>query len=95
LLLKPVCVSEEFDVFMLTRAILESFRKETDNSRNLNMVQGRLKEKLNGMKFFLVLDDVWNEHRDQWKSLQTPLKYGAKGSKILITTRINKVASIM
>jgi len=90
-----VCVSEEFDVFMLTRAILESFRKETDNSRNLNMVQGRLKEKLNGMKFFLVLDDVWNEHRDQWKSLQTPLKYGAKGSKILITTRINKVASIM
>ncbi|XP_068491491.1 putative disease resistance RPP13-like protein 1 [Phaseolus vulgaris] len=90
-----VCVSEEFDIFMLTRAILESFRKETDNSRNLDMVQGRLKEKLNGMKFFLVLDDVWNEHRDQWKSLQTPLKYGAKGSKILITTRINKVASIM
>ncbi|KAK8464371.1 hypothetical protein PHAVU_011G193600 [Phaseolus vulgaris] len=90
-----VCVSDEFDVFMLTRAIFESIRKETDNSRNLEMVQGRLKEKLNGMKFFLVLDDVWNEHRDQWKSLQTPLKYGAKGSKILVTTRINKVASIM
>jgi len=90
-----VCVSDEFDVFMLTRAIFESIHKETDNSRNLEMVQGRLKEKLNGMKFLLVLDDVWNEHRDQWKSLQTPLKYGAKGSKILITTRINKVASIM
>jgi len=80
---------------MLTRAILESILKETDNSRNLEMVQGRLKEKLKGMKFLLVLDDVWNEHRDQWKSLQTALKYGAKGSKILITTRINKVASIM
>ncbi|XP_068494838.1 putative disease resistance RPP13-like protein 1 [Phaseolus vulgaris] len=49
----------------------------------------------NGMKFCLVLDDVWNEHRDQWKLLQIPLKYGAKGSKILITTRINKVASTM
>nr|XP_007133587.1 hypothetical protein PHAVU_011G1916000g [Phaseolus vulgaris]ESW05581.1 hypothetical protein PHAVU_011G1916000g [Phaseolus vulgaris] len=59
------------------------------------MVQGRLKEKLTGRKFLLVLDDVWNEHRDQWKSLQTPLKYGAKGSKIIITTRSNKVASIM
>ncbi|ESW05590.1 hypothetical protein PHAVU_011G192500 [Phaseolus vulgaris] len=59
------------------------------------MVQGRLKNQLIGRKFLLVLDDIWNEHRDQWKSLQTPLKYGAKGSKILITTRINRVASTM
>ncbi|ESW05601.1 hypothetical protein PHAVU_011G193500 [Phaseolus vulgaris] len=90
-----VCVSDEFDVFKLTRAILEAIHKSTDDSRNLEMVQGRLKESLTGRKFLLVLDDVWNEHRDQWKSLQTPLKYGAKGSKILITTRINKVASTM
>jgi len=90
-----VCVSDKFDVFKLSRAILEAIRKETDNSRSLDMVQGRMKEKLSGRKFLLVLDDVWNEHRDQWKSLQTPLKYGAKGSKILITTRSNKVASTM
>jgi len=90
-----VCVYDEFDVFKLTRAILEAIHKSTDDSRNLEMVQGRLKESLTGRKFLLVLDDVWNEHRDQWKSLQTPLKYGAKGSKILITTRINKVALTM
>jgi len=90
-----VCVSDEFDVFMLTRAILEAIQKSTDDSRNLEMVQSRLKESLIGRKFLLVLDDVWNEHRDQWKSLQSPLKYGDKGSKILVTTRINKVASIM
>ena len=54
-----------------------------------------MKESLTGRKFLLVLDDVWNDHRDQWKSLQTPLKYGAKGSKVLVTTRINKVASTM
>ncbi|XP_027910359.1 putative disease resistance RPP13-like protein 1 [Vigna unguiculata] len=88
-----VCVSDEFDVFKLTRAIFEAIHKSTDDSRNLDTVQGRLKEKLTGRKFLLVLDDVWNEDRDQWKSLQTPLKYGAKGSKILITTRSNKVAS--
>ncbi|XP_068490367.1 putative disease resistance RPP13-like protein 1 isoform X2 [Phaseolus vulgaris] len=80
---------------VLTRAILEAIQKSTDDSRNLEMVQSRLKESLIGRKFLLVLDDVWNEHRDQWKSLQSPLKYGDKGSKILITTRINKVASIM
>ncbi|ESW05617.1 hypothetical protein PHAVU_011G195000 [Phaseolus vulgaris] len=88
-----VCVSDEFDVFKLTRAILEKIHKSTDDSRNLEMVQGRLKESLTGRKFLLVLDDVWNEDRDQWKSLQTPLKYGVKGSKILVTTRSNKVAS--
>ncbi|KAK8464384.1 hypothetical protein PHAVU_011G196066 [Phaseolus vulgaris] len=90
-----ICVSDEFDVFKLTRAILEAIYKSTDDSRNLEMVQGRLKESLTGRKFLLVLDDVWNEDRDQWKSLQTPLKYGAKGSKILVTTRSNKVASTL
>jgi len=87
-----IYVFHEFDVFMLTQKIIESISKETDNSINLEMAQGRLKEKLNGMKFFLVFDDVWNGRQDLWKSLQTPLKYGAKGSKILITTRLTGVA---
>jgi len=90
-----VCVSDEFNVFKITRAILEAIHKSTDDSRNLEMVQGRLKEKLNGMKFLMILDDVWNEDRNQWKSLKTPLKYGAKGSKILVTTRSNKIASTL
>ncbi|ESW05578.1 hypothetical protein PHAVU_011G191400 [Phaseolus vulgaris] len=90
-----VCVSDEFDVFMVTKAIVGAITKSKDDSVDLEMVQGRLKEKLAGKRFLLVLDDVWNEHRDQWKSLQTPLKYGVKGSTILITTRSNKVASIM
>jgi len=90
-----VCVSDEFDVFKLTRAILEAIHKSTDDSRNLEMVQGRLKKLLKEKRFLLVLDDVWNEDRDQWKSLQTPLKYGVKGSKILVTTRSNKVASTL
>ncbi|KAJ1413509.1 P-loop containing nucleoside triphosphate hydrolase [Sesbania bispinosa] len=40
-------------------------------------------------------DNVWNEKRDQWEALQTPLNYGAKGSKILVTARSLKVASTM
>ncbi|CAJ1977959.1 unnamed protein product [Sphenostylis stenocarpa] len=88
-----VCVSDEYNVFKVTREILEAVHNSIDDSRNLEMVQGRLKEKLTGRKFLLVLDDVWNEDRDQWKSLQTPLKYGAKGSKILVTTRSSKVAT--
>ncbi|KAG5113430.1 hypothetical protein JHK82_036699 [Glycine max] len=91
-----VCVSVDFDVLMLSKTILNKITKSKDDSGDdLEMVHGRLKEKLSGNKYLLVLDDVWNEDRDQWKALQTPLKYGAKGSKILVTTRSNKVASIV
>jgi adenylate kinase family enzyme len=77
-----VSVSQEFDVFKVTRAILEGITGSTDDSRDLNMVQERLKEKLTGKKFFLVLDDIWNEKRDQWEVLKSPFNYGAQGSKV-------------
>ncbi|XP_022641554.1 putative disease resistance RPP13-like protein 1 [Vigna radiata var. radiata] len=88
-----VCVSDEYDAFKVAREILQAINNSIDDSRNLEMVQVRLKEKLTGKKFLFVLDDVWNEDRDRWKPLQTPLKYGAKGSKILVTTRSSKVAT--
>ena len=47
------------------------------------------------MVFFLVLDDVWNRNQKEWKDLQTPLNDGASGSKIVITTRDKKVASVV
>ncbi|MCI00623.1 disease resistance protein, partial [Trifolium medium] len=87
-----VCISDEFDVFKITRAILEGINGSIDDSRDLNMVQERLKEKLTGKRFLLVLDDIWNEKRDQWEALQTPFNYGARGSKIIVTTRNLKVA---
>ncbi|KAL2326243.1 hypothetical protein Fmac_025301 [Flemingia macrophylla] len=90
-----VCVSDEFDVFKVTKTILGAITRTTDDSSNLEMVQGRLKEKLTGRRFLLILDDVWNESRDQWKTLQTPLNCGAQGSLVLVTTRSSKVASIM
>jgi len=90
-----VCISDEFDVLKVSKAIIGAFTKSKDYSEDLEMVHRKLKEKLTGRKFLLVLDDVWNEDRVQWKSVQTPLKYGARGSKILITTRSNKVAFTM
>ncbi|CAJ1977963.1 unnamed protein product [Sphenostylis stenocarpa] len=86
---------DEFDVLTVTKAIIGEITKSKDDSEDLQMVQGRLKEKLIGRKFLVVLDDVWNEGRQKWKTFQTPLNYGAKGSKILVTTRSMKVASIV
>ncbi|KAI9099608.1 hypothetical protein K1719_024613 [Acacia pycnantha] len=40
----------------------------------------KLKETLMDKKFFLVLDDVWNENHDIWDYFQAPLKHGAPQS---------------
>ncbi|KAG4947331.1 hypothetical protein JHK87_043338 [Glycine soja] len=90
-----ICVSEEFDVFNVSRAILDTITDSTDHGRELEIVQRRLKEKLADKKFLLVLDDVWNESGPKWEAVQNALVYGAQGSKILVTTRSVKVASTM
>ncbi|KAJ7969097.1 Disease resistance protein [Quillaja saponaria] len=90
-----VCVSEEFDVRRVTRAMLEAITLSKDDTRDLNTLQVKLAEKLMGRKFLLVLDDVWNENHTHWEVLQRPFCYGAPGSKILVTTRSERVASTM
>ncbi|KAJ6934554.1 disease resistance RPP13-like protein 1 [Populus alba x Populus x berolinensis] len=89
-----VCVSEDFSILKLTKAILEEVGSKPD-SESLNILQTKLKERLQGKKFLLVLDDVWNEDYAEWFTLLTPLKYGAQGSKILVTTRNESVARVM
>nr|AAK61316.1 NBS-LRR resistance-like protein B11 [Phaseolus vulgaris]AAK61320.1 NBS-LRR resistance-like protein B11 [Phaseolus vulgaris] len=90
-----VCVSDHFHVLTVTRTILEAITNQNDDSGNLEMVHKKLKEKLLGKRFLLVLDDVWNERPAEWEAVRTPLSYGAPGSRILFTTRSEKVASSM
>jgi len=87
-----VCVSDHFDVLTVIKNILEAITAKKDDSESLEMIHNKLKEKLSGKKFLLVLDDVWNQRRDKWEAVQTPLSYGAPGSRILVTTRDEKVA---
>ncbi|XP_068485205.1 putative disease resistance RPP13-like protein 1 [Phaseolus vulgaris] len=90
-----VCVSDEFDVFKVSKAILEHVTSSTDDSRDTEMVHIRLKENLTGKRFLLILDDVWNETQPKWEEVRKPLLLRAKGSKILVTTRSKEVASTM
>ncbi|KOM56826.1 hypothetical protein LR48_Vigan10g271800 [Vigna angularis] len=90
-----VCVSDHFDILTVTKTVLEAITKSKDDSGDLEMVHGRLKEKVSGKKFLLVLDDVWSERREEWEAVRTPLCHGAPGSRILVTTRVEKVASNM
>jgi len=58
----------------------------------MDKMQSKLREKVDGRRYLLVLDDNWNEDRDLWLQLMTLLKDGAEGSKIIITARSEKVA---
>ncbi|OAY64260.1 Disease resistance protein RGA2 [Ananas comosus] len=89
-----VCVSDQFDVAKLTKKMLEAAEIDEKDLRDksLNAIQEILKKNLISKKFLLVLDDVWNDDKIlEWNKLVAPLKWGKKGSKILLTTRMNSV----
>lgn len=48
-----------------------------------------------GKKFLLVLDDVWNDDYFKWAPLENILNLGGAGSKVLVTSRIEKVFDVM
>ncbi|CAK9153332.1 unnamed protein product [Ilex paraguariensis] len=90
-----VCVSDDFSIQRLTRAIIESIEGGGCNILELDPLQLRLQEKLSGRRFLLVLDDVWNEYHDKWDGLKIALRCGAKGSMLVVTTRSEEVARMM
>ncbi|RHN47826.1 putative P-loop containing nucleoside triphosphate hydrolase, leucine-rich repeat domain, L [Medicago truncatula] len=106
-----VCISDDFDIRKIIIKIINSATSSTltsssvpssglaqlENINNLDIVQlvSRLKQKLSGQKFLVVLDDVWNDDRAKWLELIELIKVGAPGSKIIVTTRSNSIASMM
>ncbi|GAY31822.1 hypothetical protein CUMW_272350 [Citrus unshiu] len=90
-----VCVSDDFDVLSISRALLESITSTTCDLKTLNEVQVKLKIAVDGKRFLLVLDDVWNENYNLWEILKAPFMAGAPNSKIIVTTRHSNVASTM
>ncbi|XP_019260805.1 PREDICTED: putative disease resistance protein RGA3 [Nicotiana attenuata] len=89
-----VCVSDVFEVKVIAEKIVESAGGEKANYLQLDAVQNQLREMLDGKKYLLVLDDVWNEDALKWSRLKNMLIGGAKGSKILVTTRSVVVAEV-
>ncbi|KAK5834384.1 hypothetical protein PVK06_018261 [Gossypium arboreum] len=56
-----VCVADDFDAVNITQTILRSLDADSRDENDLNLLQVKLKEKLSGKRFLLVLDDIWNE----------------------------------
>ncbi|KAH0741397.1 hypothetical protein KY290_034440 [Solanum tuberosum] len=91
-----ICVSDDFDEKRLIKALVESIEgKSLLGDMDLAPLQKKLQDLLNGNRYFLILDDVWNEDQHKWDNLKAVLKVGARGASVLVTTRLERVGSIM
>ncbi|KAL5540716.1 hypothetical protein UlMin_045028 [Ulmus minor] len=90
-----VTVSEDFNVFQITKVILEKVTSQPCTISDLFELQSALNKAISGKKLFFVLDDVWNEDYGRWDGLKSAFESGAPGSKIIVTTRSKAVALTM
>ncbi|XP_034922557.1 putative disease resistance protein RGA1 [Populus alba] len=90
-----VCVSEPFDEVRIAKAILEELEGRASDLVGLQSLLRRVSESIKGKRFLLVLDDVWTENHGQWEQLKPSLTGCARGSRILVTTRKDTVATMM
>ncbi|XP_057990304.1 putative disease resistance protein RGA1 [Hevea brasiliensis] len=88
------CVSDNFDVKLIVEKILESVSRQKPNCSEMDALKSLLHEKIIGKKYLIVLDDIWNEDSEKWNRLKDLLVGGARGNKIIITTRLRKVAEL-
>ncbi|WJX58279.1 hypothetical protein P8452_43749 [Trifolium repens] len=97
-----VCVSEDFSVKRILCSIIESINNEKCDALDLDVIQRKVQELLQGKRLLLVLDDMWNKNeelelgltQEKWNKLKAVLSGGSKGSCCLVSTRDEVVASI-
>lgn len=90
-----VSVSHKFNLQKIMNNMLEYSSERKHEYSQIGLLESQLFEFLRGRRYLLVLDDVWTDDQDEWEKLRYPLRSGAKGSRVVVTTRNKKVASIM
>uniref|UniRef100_A0A0E0Q935 Uncharacterized protein n=1 Tax=Oryza rufipogon TaxID=4529 RepID=A0A0E0Q935_ORYRU len=92
-----VYITDNISQVDLVKKIIYSFDPKYDLScmTNLETVHSELQTIIEGKKFLLVLDDVWDEICVIWNGLKSVLSKGAPGSVILVTTQLYSVANFV
>ncbi|XP_045823030.1 putative disease resistance RPP13-like protein 1 [Trifolium pratense] len=88
------CVSDDFDTMRVTKSLLESITSKTWESTNLDFLRVELKKISREKRFLFVLDDMWNDNYNDWEDLVSPFIDGKPGSRVIVTTRQQKVADV-
>ncbi|CAN6886795.1 hypothetical protein Bca4012_074256 [Brassica carinata] len=88
-----ISVGLNFNVFTVTKAVLQEITSSAVNTEDLPSLQLQLKKELSGKRFLLVLDDIWSESSTEWESFKVAFTDAEEGSKIVITTRSEIVST--
>ncbi|KAK9689284.1 hypothetical protein RND81_09G049100 [Saponaria officinalis] len=94
-LAKWACVPEVNDHKEVLGKILKALSDTSYNDLSMEQIQSRIRVAVKEKKFLLVLDDIWDDSRDKWLDLISLLQCGNRGSKIVVTTRSDVVASVV
>ncbi|PON96546.1 NB-ARC domain containing protein [Trema orientale] len=90
-----VCVSDVFEMKQVLQQIIKSAANpKSPGDLQMDQMQKQLRSELNGKRYLLILDDVWNVDREKWLRLKDLLLGGKEGSRIMVTTRSKMVAEI-
>ncbi|KAF9614684.1 hypothetical protein IFM89_019812 [Coptis chinensis] len=90
-----VCVSKPFDLKRVAKSIIKQATGDVPSTVDWQDLHRSLSESIRGKKFLLVLDDIWTYDPEIWRKLRVSLDGGAQGSRIIITTRDEKIAEKM
>ncbi|XP_022750732.1 putative disease resistance protein RGA3 [Durio zibethinus] len=90
-----VSLYDNFNTKKLLSEILECVTEQRCESSVMSVLQSQFRDSLYGKRYLLVMDDVWNDVQEEWDKVRNLLRCGAEGSKIIVTTRSEEVASAM
>ncbi|RDX62832.1 putative disease resistance protein RGA3, partial [Mucuna pruriens] len=92
-----ISVSDDFNNKRILKSIIECCTGKNPNLNTLEAMQKKVQQVLQSKRYLLVLDDVWNEDQEKWNELKGMLQCarGTEGATVLVTTRLDQVASIM
>ncbi|KAL5719148.1 hypothetical protein ACHQM5_011969 [Ranunculus cassubicifolius] len=90
-----VCVSEDFGIKRITKMLIDHLSGKACALVDLDSMQNHVIKLLNGKKYLLVLDDVWEDDRNKWNKIVNLLSCGGNGSSVVVTTRLQTVVDVL
>jgi hypothetical protein len=68
-----LCVSQNFSASRLAQEIVKQIPK-LDNENGNESAEDLIEKRLQSKRFFIVLDDMWTDHEDEWKKTTSSIQ---------------------
>lgn len=89
-----VSVAKNSDQKEVLINMLELIMEKKCGISSLDLIVSKLKESVQGKRYLIVLDDVWNDENNKWDDMLTTLLHiCSHRSKVIVTTRSEEVGS--